>query len=916
MLTRREAIQNFLTAKVCDDPDFPLTPEHLRSLYHPGMEVQVNVAQDDGERIDGDYKGKHWHGWTDGQTTWKSFRIPFGAGTKPHYEDGPMKFSLQDHAEGIGLTGWDFESKVSRWFAYDFDAIVGHSDKHAAKLNPDELERVKQTALDIPWVTVQRSTSGTGLHLFVFLEKPEPTANHTEHAALARAILGKMSALTGFDFASQVDICGANIWLWHRKLRKAENGLGLITQGDTLTEVPLNWRDHVDVISRKRIRATPGFVKDNPKQETEWSFEDLIGQRTKVTLDDRHQALIDWLNEKDCLWWWDADMHMLVCHTADLKRAHEELGMIGLFDTAAEGKEQGSDQNCFAFPLRRGAWAVRRHTPGVTETSSWDQDSSGWTRTFLNKEPDLRTAARTAGGIESPDGSFSFRTTEDVDNAIKALGSGIKYPNYIAARPAKLKRHKDGRLLVEIPHEARDMYDDMEGWLMEKKSWRKLLSTQVADPNEPDVANYDDFVRHVVTEGHEDSGWMLHSDHDWTHEALTHVKAALKSQGNSAKEIDIIVGTCVIRSWMEVNRPFEPEYPGDRRWNRKAAQLAYALLTDTDLVFPTWTLVLKHCSAALDEAVAADSWCRSNGVLTGLDYLTCWVASLIQEPLEPLPYLFMYGPQNSGKSIFHEALSLLFNPGYERADKALTSEQGFNGELIGRVLCVIEETDLSQNNKSAYNKIKDWVTSKDILIHKKGQTPYTAQNSTHWVQCANDYTACPIFPGDTRITMIHVPPLSGAEIPKKELLALLKREAPHFLTHVATLDLPKVISRLNIPVIVTQDKLLTEQLNENRLEQFLRASCEEAPGYAIRIKDLVDTFHKWLRPDEVDAWSSIKVGRNMPPYIAKGRHFDKEYGTNDWWYGNLKWIEEGPCKQIAETLLVRIGENLKPSRTT
>ncbi len=49
MLKRTEAIKNFLTAATHPD---------LADLYYDGMEVQVNVAQDAGERVEGEYLGK------------------------------------------------------------------------------------------------------------------------------------------------------------------------------------------------------------------------------------------------------------------------------------------------------------------------------------------------------------------------------------------------------------------------------------------------------------------------------------------------------------------------------------------------------------------------------------------------------------------------------------------------------------------------------------------------------------------------------------------------------------------------------------------------------------------------------------------------------------------------------------------
>ncbi len=104
-----------------------------------------------------------------------------------------MAFDLAAHAVGIGMTGWNWQARESLWVGFDFDAITGHSDAHAAKLTDAELKAVRRT----PPATSRGSPSaaarrGSGLHLYVYLDG-YPTENHTEHAALARAILGMMS---------------------------------------------------------------------------------------------------------------------------------------------------------------------------------------------------------------------------------------------------------------------------------------------------------------------------------------------------------------------------------------------------------------------------------------------------------------------------------------------------------------------------------------------------------------------------------------------------------------------------------------------------------------------------------------------------------------------------------------------------
>jgi phage/plasmid-associated DNA primase len=175
---------------------------------------------------------------------------------------------------------------------------------------------------------------------------------------------------------------------------------------------------------------------------------------------------------------------------------------------------------------------------------------------------------------------------------------------------------------------------------------------------------------------------------------------------------------------------------------------------------PHWDKILRHCGQDLDAAIRSSEWATRANIKSGADYLLYWIACMLQDVFEPLPYLFFYGDQNSGKSIFHEAVSLLMTKGVAAADRALTNANDFNGELANAVLCYVEEKDISVAGAAAYNKIKDWVTSKMISIRKMRTDSYSQRNTTHWVQCANNREACPIFPGDTRITMVFVPDLA------------------------------------------------------------------------------------------------------------------------------------------------------------
>ncbi|MCK9460588.1 MAG: DUF5906 domain-containing protein [Proteobacteria bacterium] len=870
MPTKSEAIQRFLIASTFPD---------LASLYSIDMECQVNVAQDGGTRIDGEYKGRNWHGYTDGATTWKSFRIPYSANKDPSYDDSEITWELPSHVEAIGMTGWDWKNRVSRWIGFDFDSLV----EHKAGLSTDELDLIKESVCKIPWVTVRKSTSGSGLHVYVFLDIDSEINTHTEHAALARAILGQMSALSGYDFQVKVDGCGSILWVWHRKM-KGTDGLRLIKQGEVLTEVPINWKDHIKVVTGTRRKNLPKVIEDSGHTDL---FDVLTSQRTHIPLDVDHKKLIDWLKDNDCLWWWDSDNHLLVTHTTHLQDAHKALGMRGFFSTISVGKEKGQDHNVFLYPLRLGAWSVRRFTLGVQEHPSWNQDKNGWTYCYLNQEPDLSTAAKAKGGLEDPAGGYIFREAEVALDAASLLGVHTDISLALRNRKTKLKEHKDGRLIIEIDHDPQDRADEMPSWLPNKGKWTKIFTTNAAPPNESDSVNYDDLLRHCITETSEDYGWVINVNSQWCEEPLVHVKLAMKSLGYNDKEVTSILGASIFKCWKLVNKPFQLEYPGEREWNKKAAQLKYRPSTDTEnLTHPTWDLVLNHVGNGLNDAVKLDPWARSNNILTGADYLRCWIHSLITEPLEPLPYLFLYSQQQmTGKSVFHEALSILFTRGYKRADAALTNPSGFNGELEGAVLCAIEETDL-RRNKNAYSLIKDWVTAREILIHRKGETPYHMRNSTHWIQTANDHNFCPIFPGDTRITMIYVSPINPLDmIQKKKLLIMLEKEIPDFLASILTIEPPTPGDRLNIPVIATEEKIAAQASNMSMLEIFVNEKCQLINGKKLKISDFYDKFMEWLDPSEVHNWSKIRLGREMPLSVIKGR----DHSNGQWHYGNITW---------------------------
>jgi hypothetical protein len=899
-----EALHSFLSAKKATHNG----PDLLeRTLEHPGMEIQVNVAAGKGWAVDGKRST-----YTDGIDEWFNIRIPKNANGDPTFKDYELHFPLDLHADAIGCTGWDWMERVSRWVGFDFDSITGHAD--GVGVTDAELERVKEAAKALPWVEVRRSTGGNGLHLYVLLEGIA-TENHTVHAALGRAVLGLMSSETGFDFARHIDACGGNMWIWHRKMTTENQGLALVKKATrTLTnaDMPANWRDHVEVITRQRSKIR---IEGVSAEELD-PFEALASSRRIIPLDSQHKRIIDELRSMGGSVVWVPDYHLLQTHTFMLQKLldekKQELGLVGFFKTNSQGKDLGG-ANCFLFPLDQGGWKVYRFSAGIAEAETWEQDGAGWTTCYFNRAPNLKVAARAMGGIEDAEkGGFVFESGSRAIEAAEALGRKLPIPESMHGREVRLKAHKDGRLVAQVAKEEGDEGMKSKGWQAKKGYWIQVFETRVESKTSENLAaEHDNVIRALSSPAGERAGWMVHQKNgDWHRAPKDDAKSLLLANGFPKPETDVMLGRAVQEAWKLVNMPFQPEYPGNREWNYGAAQYKYApadLKDDEVPHHPHWDMILRHCGQDLDEALQSLEWARSANIKKGADYLLMWAACMLREPYEKLPYLFLYGDQNSGKSIYHEALALLMTKGVAAADRALTNANDFNGELSNAVLAYIEEKNISLS-PGAYNKLKDWVTSPVIWIRKMRTDAYSQINTLHFVQTANERDACTIRSGDTRITVMFVPALDpGQEIPKPVLIERLKEEAPHFMRTIMDLQLPQMLGRLRLPVVSTNNKQQAEESSRSPLEAFIGEHCHSIPGASILFCEFFDRFQLWLKEEEhpdASKWGGkMTVIKNLPHQIPYGVR-----GANQRYVGNLSWDS---TTQPSNSLIVKNGK-LKP----
>jgi hypothetical protein len=386
-------------------------------------------------------------------------------------------------------------------------------------------------------------------------------------------------------------------------------------------------------------------------------------------------------------------------------------------------------------------------------------------------------------------------------------------------------------------------------------------------------------------------------------EPRPNVKDVLSSLSYNQTEIAELLGQCILNSWQLVNEPFGDEYPGGRKWNKFSPKLMFVPVEGKH---PTWDLLLDHIGVSLNEPVKRNNWCAAHSITTGAKYLLLWISVCFQEPDQPTPYLFLYGPQESGKSVLHEALSLLVDRGIERAEIALTDQRRFNENLAGAIICITDEFNLAAN-KGAYERLKDWITARSITIHPKGDKPFQLTNTTHWLQVANNPSFCPMQFGDTRMMLLFIS-RPKEPIPKQELIRRLVEEAPAFLWTIFHTDIPLPIDRMRIPVVLTEEKTDHISNSANLVEQFIMDQMFPCAGHLVSYGEFCKRFQSWI--DQTGGrsieWSKRRISASIP--MTEGMPAKGKSGAGgDIFLGNFSFSIEDKPEDFSWT---KVGERL------
>lgn len=417
---------------------------------------------------------------------------------------------------------------------------------------------------------------------------------------------------------------------------------------------------------------------------------------------------------------------------------------------------------------------------------SWRQCQGSF---YVPTTPDLHCLAIIAGAYIV--GNAYEGDSKTIAAILRGLGYPLPIPGQFTAR--KLQIFANGRNEIFIRCGRHKDDSQPTGWASPgaEKRWEIYVGPGPYQPNPVlDQATYEDHIRLVEYDGC--GVWFIRTDDDdprWRRVNVESARrAAMVALDISKTEAEKLLGRLERSPWIGKAIPFADEYPGGRIWNQYP--IGWNKITpckDWRVECPTWLKMLEHIGSDLGPG--------------GTDWLFTWLASVVQKPFAPTPYLFLFGPEDCGKSILHESFDLLVNRGVVRADRALTSRGDFNGELAGCLLAVVEEKNIAKA-PGAYAKIKDAVTSRQLSIRKMRVDSYMIDNMTHWIQCSNDPSACPIFDRQTRIQPIYVGRLANP-IPKSAFLAALKSEGGKFAHALANAKLPDPTSRLSLQIIET-----------------------------------------------------------------------------------------------------------------
>jgi hypothetical protein len=481
-------------------------------------------------------------------------------------------------------------------------------------------------------------------------------------------------------------------------------------------------------------------------------------------------------------------------------------------------------------------------------------------------------AAEKYGGVETEAGGVKFLTADAALKTLAEFGITIRLADNLLSRETMLRVAQDGRPILDIDRLPKESQPN--GWRAKTKTlWTRIFKGTLVKGDD----DLDEVIRAVDTPDNKFGAWYMGCENGWVKHPGHNIYLYLRHLGHERTAAEAAMGRAIMQAWRQVSIPFAGEYPGNRQWNLSAPQYAHV---PAEGPHPNWDKCFAHWGKYLTPDLAPikgpdgellpnprNPWAFRLGILDGPSYLKMWYACCLRYPDVPLPILFFFGPEDSGKSLFFEAFGFLVTRGVANVYKAVKSRDEFNKELWGTVLAYIDEKDLSEI-PGAIQRLKEWSTCRKLSIRKMCTDPFEVDSFLHFVHCANSRHFLNVWPGDTRITVCHVGDLMEEEkIAKPKLEQLLLEEAPRILYTLLTMELPPLTDRLRLPVVTTDAK---RELQEENAPEHARKLAEwfkeDWTGNTEKLKEAVPEI-KW--PEH---------GRKVRQIVESSQPYLKQHG--------------------------------------
>ena len=202
---------------------------------------------------------------------------------------------------------------------------------------------------------------------------------------------------------------------------------------------------------------------------------------------------------------------------------------------------------------------------GLTQPEGW------------NLQPTLANAAEDFGGVQLSAGKVFFDHASDAANLLLLLGISVDIPASLQSSKTMLELQKDGRYSLEIDNPADST---VSGWATDKsKKARKIVGEPTPEAEPIDVGLTADNVLRVVKDPATGKtlGLYMPGKKDgksvWLPEDMPLIRPSINDLCGS-ELVDAILNTARSNPYWLDCQPFAQEFPGGRKWNLRAPQLA------------------------------------------------------------------------------------------------------------------------------------------------------------------------------------------------------------------------------------------------------------------------------------------------------------------------------------------------------